>query len=189
MIHAVINDSRIFSRKLRISRLICCKKRESVLSVTDEITNCGDLITPLMLLYHVNVGYPLLSENSVVDIHSDSVTPRNDHAWEGLSEWSKMLPPTKGFEEQCYFHHFDGQGYASIYNSDIGVGLELGFNASELDNLTEWKMMGIHDYVLGLEPGNCTPIGRRSARENGTLRFIEPNETKRFHINVSFFER
>ena len=37
-------------------------------------------------------------------------------------------------------------------------------------------MMGKTDYVLGLEPGNCTPDGRDVLRKNGTLKFLEPEE-------------
>lgn len=31
------------------------------------------------------------------------------------------------------------------------MGLEISFDAKELDGFVEWKMMGIRDYVLGLE--------------------------------------
>jgi hypothetical protein len=45
-----------------------------------------------------------------------------------------------------------------------------------LPYFTEWKMIGKRDYVLGLEPGNCTPDGRDVLRKNGTLKFLQPEE-------------
>ena len=54
--------------------------------------------------------------------------------------------------------------------------------------LTEWKMMGIRDYVLGLECGNCYPDGRDVMRKEGRLKFLEPGETLAYHVKVRLFE-
>lgn len=188
-IHAEISDSRIFSRKLLLRRTITCGKFENRVEINDTVSNLGNTVSPLMLLYHMNMGYPLLSENAEVKIASKTVLPRNDRAAEGMSSWDKMLPPTAQFEEQCYYHRFDGEGKASVYNPDINAGVEIRFDSALLDTLTEWKMMGIRDYVLGLEPGNCTPDGRDVLRNNGTLKFIEPGEEKTFSVKIKLFEK
>lgn len=188
VLHAVVNDSRIFARKLVLFRTICLSKRENILRISDTVENQGDASSPLMLLYHMNMGYPLLSEHAVLEIPSISVLARDKHAEEDLDTWDKMLPPTPGFVEQCYYHRFDGEGLARIYNPDIKKGLELRFDTGALDSLTEWKMMGVHDYVLGLEPGNCTPDGRDVLRKEGRLKFIDPGEKKAFSFCVRFFE-
>lgn len=186
-IHAEIADRRIFSRKLLLRRTITVGKLENMLKIEDRVENQGDTPSPLMLLYHMNMGYPLLSENSIVEVDSNKVLPRNDHAAGDLATWSKMLPPTAGFEEQCYYHQFDGAGRASIFNPDIQKGLEITFDAEKLWNLTEWKMMGVHDYVLGLEPGNCTPDGRKAMRQQGRLQMLNPGETADFAVTVRLF--
>lgn len=36
---------------------------------------------------------------------------------------------------------------------------EISFDAKELDGFVEWKMMGVRDYVLGLECETATPTG------------------------------
>lgn len=92
-IYAEISDSRIFSRKLMLHREITCQKFENRFTITDTVENQGDVESPIMLLYHINMGYPLLSEDAVVTIPSSQITPRNDHAAEGLDSWHKMLPP------------------------------------------------------------------------------------------------
>ena len=143
-----------------------------------------------MLLYHMNMGYPLLSERSVVDISSTEVKPRNEHAAKDLDTWANMLPPTPGFEEQCYYHHhFDREGRASIYNPDIRKGLSISFDPQELNHFTEWKMMGVHDYVLGLEPGNCHPDGRDVMRQQGKLKYLDPGYNKTYQISIALFEQ
>ena len=188
-IHAYINDSSIFSHKLYLKRTITCGKHTNNIKITDTIENRGDTKAPLMLLYHMNMGYPLLSENAVLDIASATVKPRNAHAAKDLDTWAKLLPPTPGFEEQCYFHSFTGEGKASIYNPDINKGLTIHFDIDTLDYFTQWKMMGYRDYVLGLEPGNCHPDGRDLMRKEGKLKFLQPGESVTYEVAVNFYEK
>ena len=63
-VKAVINHSQIFQRKLRLTRVISCSKHENTMSIQDTIENVGDTQSPLMVLYHMNMGYPLLSETT-----------------------------------------------------------------------------------------------------------------------------
>lgn len=188
-IHAIINDSGIFSRKLMLKRTITCGKHENTFKITDTIENNGDAQSPVMLLYHMNMGYPLLSENAVVDIPSVEVKPRTEHAAKDIDTFNKMLPPTPNFEEQCYFHSFEKEGKASIYNPDINKGLTISFDAEKLDYFVEWKMMGVRDYVLGLEPGNCHPDGRDVMRKEGKLKFLNPGESITYEVNVNLYEK
>ena len=46
--------------------------------------------------------------------------------------------------------------------------------------------MGKTDYVLGLEPGNCTPDGRDVLRKNGTLKFLQPDESSITTVKFTF---
>ena len=188
-IHAEINDSGVFARKLHMTRVITVSKAENAFTITDTVENRGDAKSPVMILYHMNMGYPLLSENSVVEVNSVSVAPRTAHAAKDLDTWHKMLPPTPGFEEQCYFHSFEKDGCASIYNPDINKGLRITFDAKQLEYFTEWKMMGYRDYVLGLEPGNCHPDGRDVMRQQGKLKFLEPGESVTYEVNVTLYEK
>lgn len=188
-IHAFVNDGSLFARKLMLKRTICVSKTAGAFTITDTVENQADTESPLMLLYHMNMGYPLLSENAVVEIPSVSVKPRNDHAAKDLDACCKMLPPTPGFEEQCYFHSFENTGKASIYNPDIRKGLVISFDPNTLDHFTEWKMMGYRDYVLGLEPGNCHPDGRNVMRREGKLKFLQPGEIITYEVTVNLYEK
>lgn len=187
-IHATINDSRIFSRKLVLKRLITISKQDNSFQITDTVENQGDTESPLMLMYHMNMGYPLLSEKAEVHIPSARVIPATSHAAEDIDSWNQMLEPTSGFEEQCYFHEFDEAGYASIFNPEIRKGLAIRFSAKELPALVEWKMMGYRDYVLGLEPRNCLGASRKELRERGLLPMLMPGKSKQYSVNVTFTE-
>jgi len=45
-------------------------------------------------------------------------------------------------------------------------------------------MVGEGAYVVGMEPGNCVPEGRVSARKRGTLQVLQPGEKVTFHLEI-----
>jgi len=183
-------DETIFDRKLVLNRQIKISKNENAFTLVDTITNNGDKTEPFEVLYHMNMGYPLLDEDSVVTIPSAQVFPRDDHAAEDLENWMHMEKPQAGYQERCYYHKFaDEKGSASIYQPKINTKLTISFDATELDGFIEWKMMGQRDYVLGLECGNCYADGRDAMREAGMLKFLEPGESKTYSYTVTISEK
>lgn len=189
-VHTLTKDETIFARKFRLERVIRVSKKENEFEICDKITNTGDTVEPMLILYHMNMGYPLLDEDSVISIPAETVIPRDDHAAEDVENWMKMQKPTPGYQERCYYHKFiTKEGKASIYQPKLKMGLTISFDANELDGFVEWKMMGIRDYVLGLECGNCYPDGRKAMREIGMLKRLGPNEYKQYTVKVNLNER
>lgn len=185
VVRAVIKDEGIFSRKLQLHREYRVSLSKNEFVINDTIVNTGDTKQPLEILYHMNMGYPLLDEDSIVEIPSVEVIPRDDHAAEDIENWMHMIKPEAGYQERCYYHKFkDKNGSASIYQPKTGQGLEICFDAEEMDGFVEWKMMGIRDYVLGLECGNCYPDGRDVMRKTGMLKFLAPGEEKKYQVVV-----
>lgn len=187
VVRATVKDEGIFAPKLRLMREIRVSLEKNDVTICDTIENTGDTKQPLEILYHMNMGYPLLDEDSVVEIPSIGVTPRDDHAAEDIENWMHMIKPEAGYVERCYYHKFEKEGKASIYQPKLGQGLEITFDAKELDGFVEWKMMGVRDYVLGLECGNCYPDGRDVMRRTGMLKFLEPGEKKTYQVKVRMF--
>lgn len=183
---SVTKDEVIFDRKLRLTRQIHVSLKDNSFRIEDTIENTGDRREPVEILYHMNMGYPLLDEDSVITIPSKEVKARDDHAAEDIANWMHMEKPQAGYQERCYYHVFpDEKGSASIWQPKIHAGLTITFNAKELDGFVEWKMMGVRDYVLGLECGNCYPDGRDVMRRAGMLKFLEPGEKKHYEVTVT----
>ena len=187
IVKAEVRDAAIFAHQLILKREYRISKAENKVSLCDKIKNIGSVLSPLEVLYHCNIGYPLLSENTILDIPAMSTAPRNDHAKEGLADCLKMEKPQCGYEEMCYYHTLS-EGRVSAYNPDIKKRVTIAFDTKELPYFTEWKMMGEHDYVLGLEPGNCLPDGRDVMREKGILEFLQPDGEKVHHLEFNFTE-
>ena len=45
-------------------------------------------------------------------------------------------------------------------------------------------MVGEGAYVVSMEPGNCVPEGRKSARDRGVLKMLEPGDKVTYHIEI-----
>lgn len=181
-IKAVVRDAAIFTHQLILEREYVISLTDNIICMTDKVKNIGPTVSPLEILYHCNMGYPLLDENAEIKIPSTEVTPRNDHAKEGIDNCLKAEKPQMGYEEMCFYHKMQGDTQVSIYNPKINKGLKICYNADNLKYFTQWKMMGEYDYVMGLEPGNCTPDGRSAVREKGILEFLNPGEEKIFNL-------
>ena len=187
-IKALIRDASLFAHKLVLEREYICPIGKNEIYLKDKVVNIGTKESPLEVLYHCNMGYPLLSENATIKVPSTEVAPRNEHSAEGIENCLVMETPQAGYEEKCYYHKLSGNSEVSIYNKDIKKGVFMYFDTAELPFFTEWRMMGEGEYVLGLEPGNCTPDGRNVMRENGLLDILRPGEERIFHIKFAFVE-
>lgn len=184
-----IRDTVLFGRKLVMNRVYTISYTENVFTVNDTVTNEADTQSPYMIMYHCNMGYPLLNENSLVKIPNNAVQARNEHAKKYIDSALQMEKPQSCYEERCYYYDVkenDNIAKVGIFSSIINKGLIMEYDKKALPCFTEWKMMGKTDYVLGLEPGNCTPDGRNVLRENNTLKFLQPDQSATTTIKFTF---
>ena len=185
---ARIRDAQIFGRQLLLDREYLISLDSNEMTMTDPVPNIGSREVPLQMLYHCNIGYPLLYEDTELSIPSVEVTPRNAHAAEDIQNCLKMEKPQPGYEERCYFHKMQGEAKVIVYNKKLSKGLIMSYDSNVLKYFTEWKMMGVHDYVLGIEPGNTLPDGRDVMRAKGLLEMLAPGEKKTHSIKFTFTE-
>lgn len=184
-----VRDAALFGRKLVMNRTYSFSYTENSFEVVDTVTNEAEKESPYMVLYHCNMGYPLLSENSIVKIPNNDITARNEHAKKYIDTALQMQKPQSNYEECCYYYDVKEScktAKVGIYNDKISKGLVMSYDKKNLPCFTEWKMMGKTDYVLGLEPGNCTPDGRDVLRKNGTLKFLQPDESGTTAVRFTF---
>lgn len=181
-------ESVLFGENLTLHRTIMTKAGENKLKLVDEITNDSFVKSPIMILYHMNIGFPVVSENSAFIGPILWTKPRDVEAEKGLENAKTFEQPTPGYKEQVFFHRVaaddDGNTCVGLINEDINIGFYISYNTRELPHLTQWKMMGEQDYVVGIEPGNCHPIGHEEAKRRCELEVLAPGETKRIEIEL-----
>ncbi len=178
-----VRDASLFSHKLMLEREYICPLDKDEIIIRDTVKNIGNTETPYMILYHINIGYPLLSESAQVTINSDGYAPRDDEARRGMADALVLHEPKDVYIEQCFFHNMV-EGEARVYNPDIATSLSINYNTQELPYFTQWKQFGKGEYVLGLEPGNCTPEGRDVMRKKGELKFLKAGEAVSQEITI-----
>lgn len=186
-----VRDAVLFGRKLVMDRVYRFSYTENVFSVEDAVTNETDVTSPYMILYHCNMGYPLVSANSRLVIPNNGVVARDDFAAKHMDTALTLEKPQAEYRERCYYYDVkaeNGVAKLGIFNPDIQKGIVMSYDKTALPRFIEWKMMGKTDYVLGLEPGNCTADGRDVLRKNGTLQFLQPNESKVTAVQFTFID-
>ena len=117
-------------------------------------------------------------------LNATETRPFDAHAEAGMKDMLRFSDPVPGWTEMCYLHTVAadeaGQARAAFVNAELGdgLGLYLRFDARELPYMTEWKMMGQGDYVVGVEPCNVPIPNRAELREQG----LEPHRVKEVFV-------
>lgn len=190
-----ISESSVFGPNLLLSRRIEAYAGKNVIKIYDKVENIGYQTSPHMFLYHINFGFPVVSEHSRLVSPTISATPRDQEAEKDKENYAKFDAPTPGYEEKCYYHDmrgtFDGLVKAAILNENLEgekFGVAVVYDKSQLPMFTEWKMMGEQTYVVGLEPANCHVEGRAKERKQWDLQFLEPGEVREYHVIIEVLE-
>ena len=140
-----------------------------------------------MILYHVNLGFPVLDAGSRLIAPSLTVTPRDAEAKKGKEQYASFIAPAAGYKEKVYFHDLAAPGdraMAAVVNPALGFGAYVLFKKSQLPHLIEWKQMGKGDYVVGVEPASNLVCGRDRERAEGRLRMLQPGETAAYDLEL-----
>ncbi|HEX3269653.1 MAG TPA: aldose 1-epimerase family protein [Ktedonobacterales bacterium] len=185
----------LYGEDLRLSREITTRAGARSLLVRDRVENRGMNSSPLMILYHVNAGFPLLGPDSRLLVASRDLQAKDERSAQTTHEHRRFGPPTPEWREVNWAHDVqpDENGYcvAAIVNEGLSfpfgraLGLALRWRGDQLNTLNQWKQIGHGDYTVGIEPANCHTLGRAWERENGELQYIEPGETRNFEVEIS----
>lgn len=189
-ISGTMREAELFGENLALRREIRTCYGENRICIEDEITNEGFRREPMMLLYHINVGYPLLCEDSEILLPTRKVTPRDEAAVLNLANWNCMEAPKDNEPEYVFLHEMaadqEGNTFAAVLNRKLGIGIKVEYNVRELPYFMEWKSVASGDYVIGLEPANSSVYGKQYHMKENSLHQIEPFATEKKRIVLTF---
>ena len=187
-----MRQARVFGENLSLKRRITVALGGNRIMLHDLVENLGTTPSPLMILYHINLGFPFLDETSQLLADPHPVEARDAAAVPGLPDWMRFQKPTAGYAEQVFYHDLpaDKNGWAGIQLVNPGrkLVLRVRFQKDTLPNLVQWKMMGQGTFVVGLEPANCRAGGRSQERARGTLQSLQPGEKCEFNVEIEVTE-
>jgi hypothetical protein len=187
-----------YGEHLVLERRIETELGSDTFRVVDQVTNEGWFRTPHQLLYHWNLGFPLLGSGAQVLAATkgdpvDLSFSTDEGPGAGAARWRTVTDPVEGFTHEGYVVPLrtDDEGWASValVNRDIrpdlgGLGVSLRYDVRTLPVYVAWRMMREGLYAIGLEP-STTPFGAtQDLADQGFPVYLEPGETRRYRLEL-----
>ena len=178
VVEAVVRNTALFGKNLALKRKITAAIGGEALFVEDTLCNEGYANEDYCLLYHINVGYPMLDDGAKITADVEEVAPRNDWSRKNQSTMYEMNDSIACEEECCYFLKLKTPTI-SLANERVGKKLTVSYSQDTLPHFVEWKSMASGDYALGFEP--CTT----ELDDRFQYRTIAPNEAIMLSVCIS----
>lgn len=150
-IEAEMLCAQLFGKELVLKRRIFTALGSDTLEITDTLENRAYRDEQYCLLYHVNLGYPMLDEGAEIVAEEKKVYPRTEWAQAHLGELKRISAPVPNQFEMCYFVEMN-KPRASLVNKKLGKAFTLDWSQDTLPQFILWKSMAHGDYALGFEP-------------------------------------
>jgi hypothetical protein len=188
VLHAVgeVEQATALAEHLRLVRRVETTLDGKSITWTDRVENVWHLPTPHMLLYHINLGAPLLDPSCQLLIPSKAVrwatpnVPKSDP-----SGYLRFDEPEYGFEAQALEHEMspgdDGRVEVALINRrdpDRPWGVSLVYEHARFPFFFQWRFLARGNYVTAFEPSTNSAFGRAHAREAGELALLAPGESR-----------
>lgn len=183
-VEGTMRQSGVLGENLSLRRCIETTLGSHTVTVRDRVRNEGFAPVPLMLMYHLTAGFPLLEEGAEVLIPAAEPLP--------TAAAVADAPHDDGAGGGSFLHtvRTDGDGYAvcGLINAARGLGLQLRFPAAQLPHLLQWKSTGSGDYAMGLMPTNSHAAGRAAEEHGGTLDHLPPRQEREFILELTVLD-
>jgi uncharacterized protein DUF4432 len=178
-------QSAVFGESLVLRRRIEARVGGSSFAITDEVENVGHTRCSHMLLYHCNVGFPVVDAGAELSYPAPPGTCVSEAS---TQQYRVLAGPEPAFVEECYEHDMaagaDGYVHAAVLNRAAGLGVYQRYRPDQLPHHITWRQLGSGTYVVAMEPSTNRDAGRFDARERGELIFLEPGEQRHYDLEV-----
>lgn len=180
----------LFHKRLRLRSRIRFHAGSQDVELLDDVTNDSAKPTSMQLLYHINIGSPILSEGSTVEVAIDSLAPKDALSASEIETWNQMGPPQDGYAERVYFAKLRADENqvttTMLRGADKQTGMAVSYHIGGLPRFILWKNTAAQSdgYVVGLEPSTNYPNVRKFEEKQGRLVALEPGETESFRVTL-----
>ena len=190
-----VHEARFLQFNLRMSVRYRFAFGQPTIEVIDTVRNASDSPTTMQMLYHVNVGAPLLEAGATMHSAAKRIVARDQHAADDLATWPTYLPPTPGYVEQVYFSSptatADGWTTALLASKNRSRGFAVHYKTDTLPFFSQWKnTVGSADgYVTGLEPGTGFPNPRSFEEQQDRVVSLAAGQSVEFNVRLEGINR
>ena len=188
----IVRQDIAYGENLSLKRRYTTELGSSTITLTDVVSNDGWFETPHQLLYHFNLGYPLVDEGAgllaAVEAEPEALGYAVDGGADDGDGWRSVTAPQAGFTFEGYVVSLkrgsDGKAGVALVNPELrdGLGFYLRYDARQLPAYLAWRMMREGLYAVGLEPAT-NPFGNPSdLLEQGYPLMLAPGETRTYEL-------
>lgn len=190
VVEGEVRQAMPFGEHLVLRRRLEADLGGRTLRIRDRVCNDGHVPSPLAVLYHLNVGWPVVSPQARVSATVGEPTVRLGSA--GRRDWRRVPEPEPAAVEAVWEHSpqpgDDGWCRAAVVTDDLGdgraAGLLVSWDTATLPHLAQWLMPAPGMYVTAIEPSTVGVGGVAAARDAGTLRLLEPGEDVLLRVDL-----
>ncbi len=189
-VDGVVRQDVAYGENLSLRRSYETELGSNTVRLTDTVTNEGWYETPHQLLYHFNLGYPLVDDGAELLMSVDEEPSPLDYSTDGESggDWRMVTPPQPGFTFEGYVLRpkagVDGRIRLALVNRALrgGIGFYLSYEHRQLPTYLAWHMMREGLYAIGLEPAT-NPFGNPTELvAEGYPVMLPPRESRRYDL-------
>jgi len=197
---AEIREQIAYGENLTLTRRYTSELGASSFQLHDVVTNEGFFPSPHQMLYHFNVGFPVVSPSAELIASLDGeVTPMSfsEDAPASVDRYRQFSDPEPDYGHEAYVVPMaaaeDAKVSVAIVNRQLdartgGLGVYLRYDRRQLPTYIAWRMMAEGLYVVGMEPAS-TPFGSRDALlEAGFPVMLAPGETRTYDLEFGILD-
>lgn len=184
-----VEQASVFGEHLVLRRRLEAAVGTATFTVVDTVENRGHQTTPHMLLYHVNVGWPIVDEGSVLLADPLSIGACDGG---GVEDHYMLGAPGSDQQERVFEQRLraaaDGSASVAVANPRLGLALYQRYPVAAFPYHLIWRMLGHGHYVVGIEPSTNSAAGRLAARSAGELIELGPGETRASYLELGVLD-
>jgi hypothetical protein len=187
-----VHQVQVMGEHLSLTRRIEVAVGSSEVHFTDTVRNHGFSRTPHMLLYHINLGWPLLSEGARFSAPITGTLAANLPKEMQQVDYRVQTAPQPRFVQQVFDHAFKadslGRVPTALLNDSLGLGFAYEFDASAFRCLQQWQALGEGIYGFGIEPATAHWGSREDAQNKGEVIELAHEEVRTYHSTLSVLD-
>lgn len=192
VVRGEVRETSVYGADLVLHRTLRFPVGQPVIELRDEVENRGFTPAPVFILYHINLGHPVVDAGSTLIVPDARVAGWDEVSRAAEPDHARFVPPTAGLAVQVFEHRMPTStpdlvraGVVNVgYRPTGGIGVVAEFSRAQLPRLWQWRMLAEGIYVTGIEPANCGLFGRVAEREAGQVDELAPGARRAFGVTL-----
>lgn len=175
-LHGVVDEIRFHFQKLQLVSTLTTSFHGTTFEWHDQVINLGGGPAQMQMLYHINIGRPLLTPGARLIAPVRTVSPHDCYLDPGGTSSYRTYPEIEGLPmQQSYFCDLlagpDAMTCVLLQNAVQERGLAIQFNVRDLPCFSLWRnnVPDQDGYVTALEPGTNFPNPRPFEEQHGRI--------------------